>query len=191
MWLSEPVEYCENSGQDEPPVEGCGPAPGAPTLSFHASTLQCDPYYTDWNTLGAVYVISEFVVPGATYSVQSIDESCQTGIEDNFSAALTLTTSLWGDVVQDCTPRPESPCLPPDGSVDITTDVVGVLDKFSNVATAPLKARADLEPGDLDLIINITDVTMCVDAFRGEPYPFVPSGVPCTMSRSSLRSGGK
>ncbi len=48
MWVGPPVEYCENSGQDIPPPEGCGPAPGQVSETFFASTLQCDPFFMDW-----------------------------------------------------------------------------------------------------------------------------------------------
>ncbi len=48
MWVGPPVEYCENSGQDIPPPEGCGPAPGQVSETFFASTLHCDPFFMDW-----------------------------------------------------------------------------------------------------------------------------------------------
>ena len=40
---------------------------------------------------------------------------------------------------------------------------------------AILKARADLEPADLDLLINVTDVLNGVNAFVGLVYPASPS----------------
>jgi hypothetical protein len=59
-----------------------------------------------------------------------------------------------------------------------------VLDKFRNLVPpslpcpAIIKARADVEPQTPDQLINITDVTLVLDAFRGFPYPFSPSGPP-------------
>ncbi len=181
MWVGPPVEYCENSGQATPPAQGCGPAPGHwPT--YWASTLQCDPHYRYWSTLGVVYVFHEGVIPGATYEIQSIETGHDISVEDNFSAPVEIRTSIWGDIVRDCTTYP---CGPPDGSVDITTDVTAVLDKFRNLGppaipiAAVAKARADIEPQTPDQLINITDVSQVLNAFRGFGYPFSPGPPPC------------
>jgi hypothetical protein len=182
LWLGAPSTYCENSGEDVPPAGGeCGPAPGALQPTFLAATLVCDPVYMDWSMFDTIYVFHEFIVPGAVYAVYAVDEACGPVSGGVYSSAFGMTTGLWGDLVEDCTPRPEGPCLPPDGSVGITTDVTGVLDKFKNLNTAPSKARCDLQPGAPDLIIDISDVSYCVDAFRGEAYPFAPGPWPCDM----------
>ena len=68
---------------------------------------------------------------------------------------------------------------PPDGTVDVTTDVTAVLDKFKNLEGAPAKARSDIDPTRPDQIINMTDVTYVLDAFRGSDYPFEPGPPPC------------
>jgi hypothetical protein len=52
--------------------------------------------------------------------------------------------------------------------------VTSVLDKFKNLPGSVLKARADLEPNVRDWLVNITDVTVCLDAFLGATFP--PSG---------------
>ena len=84
--------------------------------------------------------------------------------------------SRWGDVVRDCT---SVPCGPPDGRVDVTTDVTSILDKFKNLPGAPIKARTDIEPNLPDQKISIADVTYALDAFRGDGYPFSgPTGCP-------------
>jgi hypothetical protein len=57
-------------------------------------------------------------------------------------------------------------------------DATTILDKFTNLTGAPLKARTDLEPSLTDLKINITDVTSAIDAFTGDGYPFEPMGEP-------------
>ncbi len=73
-----------------------------------------------------------------------------------------------------------TPCTPPDGRVDIVTDILAIIAKFGSRPGAPAKIRVDLEPGMLDMKINITDVTFALDAFRGLPYPFAPSTTtPC------------
>ena len=175
MWVGPPSEYCENAGQVTPPPSGCGPAPGLDSLTFVAATLQCEPYYTDWSTYGAVHIRDEAVIPDGTYHLQAIHEACNTAVEQDYSAPLAIDTSIWGDVVRNCI---VTPCSPPDGTVGVTTDVTAILDKFKNLPGAITKARADLEPTLPDLKINIADVTYCLDAFRGFSYPF-PGPSPC------------
>ena len=174
-WAGPPRELCENAGQDVPPAEGCGPAPGFETLTMWAAKLQCDPYYTDWDSLGTVHLYSDGIVPGGTYVVQAIHETCNETVEEDYSAPLTVTTSKWGDTVRDCT---TCPCGPPEGVVNIPSDVTAGLDKFRNLGppdtpcAAPIKARADVEPNCPDQLVNIADVTYLLDAFRGFDYPF-------------------
>ena len=167
MWVGQPQTYCENSGQREPPAEGCGSAPGL-SREFLASTLQCEPYYADWSQFETVHVFHEAIIPGGTYETQSINSACSAASETNYSAPLAMITSRWGDVVKDCS---QIPCLPPDDSVDVTTDVTAILDKFKNSRNALITARADIEPQVPDQKINISDVTFALDAFRGRSYP--------------------
>ena len=67
----------------------------------------------------------------------------------------------------------------PNGSADITADVVAGVDKFANLPGAPLKSRLDLHPARPDRIVSITDITLLIDAFRGLDFPFVLGQVPC------------
>ncbi|UCC29642.1 MAG: hypothetical protein JSU86_15730, partial [Phycisphaerales bacterium] len=63
------------------------------------------------------------------------------------------------------------------GVVGIPTDVTAVLDKFKNLAPpsmpcyAVVKVRADLDWCTPNQRIDISDVTFCLDAFRGVMYP--------------------
>jgi hypothetical protein len=171
MWIGPPDDVCENAGQSVPPPGGCGPAPGAPALTYQAAGLQCAPHCMDFGGGGLLYVTDDELVPGAVYDVQAIDCTCDFGNEAHYSEPLRVTTSRWGDVVSDCT---TVPCGPPDGVVNVTTDVTAVLDKFKNLPNAVVKARADLEPNLPDRLINITDVTLALDAFLGLAYP--PAG---------------
>jgi hypothetical protein len=168
MWVGAPVEYCENAGQDDPPVGGCGPAPGLPRITYLAARLQCDPFFTDWSLYGVVHAYHAAIVPGGTYRVQQVEQTCDRAAESNYSAPLDIDTSRWGDVVRDCT---TIPCGPPDGSAGIV-DVTALLDKFKNLPGALRKARADIEPALPDQLVNISDVTCGLDAFRGFGYPF-------------------
>jgi len=168
MWVGQPAAYTENSGKRYP-----SQAPGWPT--FMAAMLQCEPYYTDWGKYDTVYVYHQAIVPGGTYELAVINDRCTTANEGNYSPPLAVSTSMWGDVVENCT---VTPCLPPDGSVGVTTDATAILDKFKNDPGALIKARADIEPALLDHKINITDVSCALDAFRGWSYPFA-SPDPC------------
>ncbi len=89
---------------------------------------------------------------------------------------MELTTNRWGDVVKDCQ---TTPCGPPDGSVDIITDAIAVLRKFSNLPGVPLKTRTDLEPATPDRRINITDVLAVIGGFVGGSYPLEPPAWSC------------
>jgi hypothetical protein len=174
MWVGEPREICENAAQTTPPDDGCGPAPGLGSRTFTAARLQCQAYYTDWSVYGAVYVYGEGVIPDGSYELQAIDEICDTSVENNYSAPFERTTSRWGDIVKNCT---TDPCGAPDGLVNMTTDVTSLLDKFRNLSGAPIKARCDLAglpptDGELNLTIEILDVTHCLTAFVGGQYSF-------------------
>ena len=69
----------------------------------------------------------------------------------------------------------------PDGSVDITSDVLSIIARFGGIATAPVKTRVDLATSVPNGTIDITDVLVAINAFQGLPYPFAPSGiVPCS-----------
>ncbi len=167
MWVDRPETFSENSGF-------VGPLPGFPTLT--AATLACDPFFADWGALGTIHVFDETIVPGATYRLQVVDSACDLSADNSFSSPVFMATSQWGDVTAGCaTP----PCSPPDGRVDVTTDVTAILAKFRNTGEAPRKARADIEPALPDLMVNISDVTFALDAFRGHSYPFQPPSNPC------------
>jgi hypothetical protein len=137
------------------------------------ASLTCEPFYADWGALGTVHVYGAYVVPNGAYEVQAINEGCHLGIEELYSTALALTTSLWGDAVGDCATLP---CTPPDGVVGIGTDVTAGVDKFKNLPGCMSKVRADLEPAMVDGRINITDITFGVEAFLGHSYPFPGPG---------------
>ncbi|UCC30163.1 MAG: right-handed parallel beta-helix repeat-containing protein [Phycisphaerales bacterium] len=187
MWVGPPQEICENAGQGSGVLpEDCGIAPGLESATFMTATLQHEPYYTYWGTFGTIHVYHELLVPDGNYVVQAIDEACNVGIEGVYSLTLEVDTSIWGDLVRNCT---TTPCGPPDGVVGIATDVTAVLDKFKNLPGAPSKARCDLEPSSPDLLINITDVSRALDAFRGFGYPFEPDPAPPPSSSAGSTPG--
>ncbi|MFQ5495282.1 MAG: reprolysin-like metallopeptidase [Phycisphaerae bacterium] len=168
MWLAGAIAVGENPGR-------VNPIPGQPT--FMAATLQCQPFYADWGTLGVVHVSHPAIVPGGVYDVQLIRENCPV-IESSFSASLRVPTSAWGDVAGSFDAQAHQ-WTAPDGLVEIVADAVAILDKFSGRANSPSKTRVDIDPDVPDRLITISDVTRSVDAFRGRPYPFDPPPAPC------------
>jgi hypothetical protein len=179
-WVTDPRLVCENSGQvnppdpGNPPTFGCAPSTTGPR-AFRAAGLGCAPDCRDWGALGQIDVSGQAIVPNSVFDVQAIDCTCLTfNDEGNFSGPLTLTTSRWGDLVSDNTTQPPGP---PNSIVD-GGDIVGVLNKFKNVAASPRKARADLEPAMVDRLILGSDITRTLDAFSNDPYPFAPPS-PC------------
>jgi hypothetical protein len=162
LWLGEPAEVSENGGVVLP-----ADAPSYPT--FWAVALSCEPHFTDWGAYGTVYAYHQGVIPGGVYAAQVIESACALADEGNYSTPLEITTSGWCDVVSNCVMLP---CGPPDGVVNITTDVTAIVDKFKNLPGSAMKSRCDVEPATPDLLINITDVGAAIEAFLGSRYPF-------------------
>lgn len=166
LWVGPPTEYSEMASR-----RLASEAPEA--ARFWGATLQCTPHFADWGALGAIHVYHVLIVPRGQYSIQVLDAVCDAGMASSFSASFSVAETAWGDLA-----GPFNIVggfwSKADGRVDITTDVVATLEKFSNRPTAPGKVRADLEPGRPDQLLNISDVTRALDAFRNLPYPFPP-----------------
>jgi hypothetical protein len=165
-WVGPPRTYAEGSG-----------AGGV----FLAARLQCSPYYHEWGGLGLVHVTGPDIVPSSEYDFEVLSSTC-IGAEDTCAdvlPAVRLTTLRYGDVA--------APFGGPSGSPQPDAlDVVSMVNKFRNVANAPTKPSAKLQPNDIDIAsdINALDITATVDAFRGLAYPYTgpcpcPSTVDC------------
>ena len=187
MWVQEPATYCEHAGRTRPPCPAV-----QPTSEFTGATLDCDPWFGDFHSAGVIHVFHEGIVPGGTYWIEVVEAGCDYAEypAGSFSTTLAMTQSAWGDVVRNCATYP---CSPPDGSVGIPTDVTAVLDKFKNLgppefSPAVSKTRADLDWETPNQRVDISDVTCCLDAFRGVQYPppaFEPPGPPpCSTALS-------
>jgi len=176
VWVGEPVEICENSGQSTPPPGGCGPAwvPGGPALTMWSTNLQATQYCHDFGSVGLLHVTDCEIVPNATYNVQAIACTADPGNEENYSDPLTINTSMWGDI---CHTYDGTHWTAPNGTIDVTLDVTACLEKFKNSFGAPIKARADVDPNTPEWKVNVsTDVTRILDAFKGYAYPFAGPG---------------
>ncbi len=162
--------------------KGADVEPGSDSESFTAALLGCTPHFRDWNDVGLIHVFHESIVPGGSYDVQAISVACDPAIESSFSASLSLSTAGYGDTVTDLGQIPPGA---PDGSVRVV-DILAVLGRFGNVEGSIIKARADLEPGCLDLIINVTDVLSAIAGFQDLAYPFTPTSLdPCASTCTS------
>jgi len=163
LYVGPPTQYVESASSGTP---------------FYASQLQCTPEYRDWSTVGLLHVMGEAVVPSSTYKVEILAASCAghefgcTGV----SAPLQVRTTRWGDVE---TPyNPPSPDPQPN-----TSDISALVNKFKSALGAPIKARALLAggnargtmgPAEISPDVSFAHISLCVDAFKGLPYPYKP-----------------
>jgi hypothetical protein len=170
MWVGEPTEVTETSGETGP----------IPTPTFWASTLQCEPYNGDWAQHSAIHVYHELIVPDSEYDLQAFNGVC-----GGWSAPLSIVTSAYGDVVGTPYPPPlPDNCpttgkgyvdcwTPPEGFVGFD-DISSVVDKFLNKPGAPQKSRADLYPAEVDFKVDFGDIPMVVNGFLGLSCPYQP-----------------
>ena len=168
LWVGAAGEVSEN---------GAAVAPIGGAATFWAATLTCEPFFADWEALGSISVFHEGIVPRGLYRIAIVDESCDSGVESSFSPSLELATSLFGDIVDNCSGcGSENPCecFPPNDSVQMP-DLLGIIARFGSTRNAPRKARSDVQPACIDLVISISDVLMTVNAFIGLDYPYAPS----------------
>lgn len=134
-----------------------------------------------------IHIFNEALIPGVTYTIEVIDESCDpTSGQDQFSAPLELATTMWGDIT-----RAFAGGLwpAPDTAVDVTADLGGEIDAFLGLFVAPIKSRADLAGvavAPVDGAVNIAGIDLLIDAILGQVspatgtvYPFPPGAAPC------------
>ncbi len=176
MWFGPPTRLSEatNLGIGTPPEPG--------DQFIWVSRLQCDSFSTDWSQFGGpIHGYHEFVVPGSVYSVEFVADppgTAPAGLPP--SGPFDVSTAMWADVTGGFDDGLQL-WTGADGVVGIV-DVVAILDAFSGLPTAPVKARWDLEAVGTGLIegrINITEAVLVLDAFAGRPYPFAPTSAPC------------
>lgn len=172
MWVQEPAVVTESSGSS-------GPAP-PPTCMM--ARLGCSPFWTDWLLYDLVHVYDDSVIPGGVYEIRSIGEGCNLAEPGDYSLAIQVDLSAVGDIVGDCAVRP---CGSPNGVVNFV-DISAAVEKFKNLPSAPIKARADVTSADVadpipDLKVDFVDISYIVEAFRSEavPPPGPPTVDPC------------
>lgn len=133
---------------------------------FWAATLGCDPVYLDWTPYDAVELTGQEIVPSAVYTVQALDQGCETLDEGSYSVAATaLTASAWGDIIEPF--AEDGVSAQPDFN-----DVGAAVDAFLQTPNALPLMRADIHPGVPNKVVDFNDIAMTVDGFLGTPYPF-------------------
>jgi len=178
MWVQAPYPITEASGSDSP----------EPEPTYMAAELACQPYYTDWSTLGVIDIFDDAIIPGGAYEVRVLDSGCDPAHSGSYSAPLDVAMTIPGDVVGDCA---DCPCTSPNGVIDFV-DISAIVEKFKNTPClpggpgVPRKAKADLINSTVtfpmpDNKVDFVDISYCVDAFRGAAaaLPGPPMADPC------------
>ncbi len=155
---------------------------GEPTLSTHIHTTW--PSVVEALGHTGIYDYVEFVAEYAPFDLHDLDNLCRAAEPPDESGALVVESPIWGDVSgqfdDNSLGQNSGPLwVAPDQSADIFPDIVAAIEAFSNRPGNPTKTRADVEPCLLDFKINITDIVLLLDAFRGLPFPFGPGMSNC------------
>ncbi|MDO8632275.1 MAG: hypothetical protein Q7R41_17470, partial [Phycisphaerales bacterium] len=171
----------------------------ADPTTFMASTLQCTAYYQDWSTISLLHVTGEAILPSSSYDVENLAAACL-GQETSpactnpggtsVSAPLTIVTARSGDVVS-----PFQLSTPPVTQPNFE-DIAALVAKYGGIKPGrPIKARSKIGTTNKRGLINITppvgftDIPVCVDGYRGKPYPYKPgkcAGAPATACKDDL-----
>lgn len=170
-WVGAPVEVTDSASQG--------------TTLFAAPTT-CEPVCMDWSTFDAVHVYGGEIVPSSIYDIQAIRCSCDAGVEKNFSDALTVSTSHWGDAVEPF--RSAEATVQPDFG-----DIAALVAKFLGSPTAITKARTQLQPNLVrpTFSVDFKDISAGVNAFLDGIFGFegpcvCPSIVTCGATACSI-----
>ncbi len=153
--------------------------PGDPAYDAHRCEADFDCGGGTCGVSDVVHLYHEAIVPShmtagqgpidfeAVYEVSVIDNSCRMDDPLGYSDPVQLHQAGWGDVNENVAYVPNGP---PNESVGVVSDVVGLLNKFSNLLGAMQKTRTDLVPCDVDFNIGIPDVVATLSAFTGADY---------------------
>jgi len=175
--------------------------PGNPSYDAHPCVTSADCGPGTCGVDGVVHVYHEAIIPShmasgagpidipAVYDIQLIDSTCSLSHDTSYSAPLRMTQAGCGDINKDVSACPNAA---PNESVGVVTDVIGALNKFSNIDCAMQKTRVYAHPNNVDFAIDIPDVVLCLDAFVGEPYPCGAGNCYCIDPQCSAKqcSGG-
>jgi hypothetical protein len=159
--------YCVRGSNNGGACNGEGDCPGGSCGSSATVYLYHEGIIPSKLAVGGGSLVSTTV-----YNIQTLDAACSTSPESNYSIPLARIQSAWSDIVLTVG---ECPNGPPNLNIDIVGDVVSLVKKFTNAQCAVTKARAELQPGNIDFKIDIVDVLLSLGGFQGGAYPFTPS----------------
>jgi hypothetical protein len=148
---------------------------GVPDVDGTVS-LECAPAFRDWSADGPIHIGDRFIVPAATYDVQSIAEGCDIADESSYSAAVVIPTVLeWGDVVGALV----SGAWTPSDNIVNFVDIQAAVNGFQMAANAAPLSWLDVHPAQPNRVINFADIQAIVNSFQRPhaSYPYAgPSG---------------
>lgn len=163
-WVGPPADYPEEDQSQ-------------PDRTFTAAGLACEPYFTDWSTLGLFDIFGGEIAPGSTYEVRIVQDCCD-DLEDPscYSDPIIVQTGKFGDIT--------SPFDADGGSVQPDfTDISSAVEKFLATPTAPVKSLAQIVPNYPfpSRPIDFSGISAIVDAYLGQSYS-AESGIvgPCS-----------
>jgi len=146
--------------------------------NIFVAPLQCDPLFMNWAAFPTINVYGPDIVPSTLpptqYEVVVVPQSCS-AFSGAYSAPLLITQAKWGDVRD-----PFGGASQPNFA-----DINAIVQKFSNLATAPTLTRVDLvgtgnpgQPSTPNRTVSFADVSACVSAFGGFAYPYIGTSCP-------------
>ena len=146
--------------------------------NIFVAPLQCNPLFMDWAAFPTINAYGPEVVPSTLsptqYEVVVVPQACA-AFPSAYSTALIVTQAKWGDVRD-----PYGGASQPNFG-----DINAIVQKFSNLASAPTITRVDLvgsgnpgQPSTPNRTVSFADVSACVSAFGGFPYPYIGGSCP-------------
>ncbi|MCH8147720.1 MAG: S8 family serine peptidase, partial [Planctomycetes bacterium] len=135
----------------------------------------------DWEAAGCqtLHVTGCAIEPTSVYLVEAVNYDVVSLVLPVATALQPANGKFWGDVVG---VFDGVQWTPPQGVANID-DAVAAIKTFSGgqvVAPVPGSPVAhvsipDVEPGNINIVVNFADVLLLIKAFQGEPYPLGPA----------------
>ena len=133
----------------------------------------------DWVAAGCLtlHVTGCPIEPTSEYEVLAMVESATSDPLVVTTAARPATGRWWGDVVG---VFDGTSWTPPQGVANIDDAVVAIRTWQGGQVIAPTGNIAhlsvpDVEPANINTVVNFADVLILIQAFQGQPYPFGPA----------------
>ncbi len=139
-----------------------------PSVSSFVSRTSCAFVALDWTSYPQVHLYGPEIAPSSTYEIRSIGEGCDPELESNYSEALVLTTTRWGDVVPPFQDELASEITQPG-----VQDIIAILDAAGEVfgSVSRLRTQFRTTPDELHRPASVGEVALAVDAVTGFAYP--------------------